>query len=244
MKQILILTISLIFICTNACKKALSYETPGGVNSIAKGTLQDSMGNCMVIIAKGTYQTSNSLTDSNYLLVTLNITSTGKYVVSSDSGNGFWFKDSGYVLNPGLQTVKVKGYGKPLLPVVTVKTVTFDSSSCQVSINCGQLPLATNTDYFPTTIGSSWTYFTGTNLNDYFTATVSNLYTTIGNYAYSLFANSYVQYSPDTSAYRKDGNGNYYQYITLLDTSTGPIDYPFLKDYKNVGDYWESDTVY
>ena len=235
-------TIILFIFCMNACKKEMSYETGNGANGNSAGTITDSFGNCQQIIAKGTYKVDTVLTDSNYLLVQLNITSRGRYKVSTDSSNGFWFIDSGYALNTGLQTVKIKGYGKPLLPIVATKTVTYDSTFCQINIDCGALPLISNADYFPTTIGSNWTYFVGTSLTDTFTTTVSNLYAIIGTNAYSIFTTPYPTFN-DTSFYRKDGNGNYYQLVSLLDTSSGPIDFPFLKDYKNVNDTWESDTV-
>ncbi len=244
MKQfaITLSTFILFIFCMNACKKEMSYETGNGANGNSGGTITDSLGNCQKIIVKGTYKVDTLFTDSNYLLVQLNITSRGHYKVSTDSSNGFWFIDSGYALNTGLQTVKIRGYGKPLLPIVTTKTVSYDSTFCQINIDCGALPIFTNDDYFPTTIGSNWSYFVGTSLTNNFTTTVSNLYAIIGTNAYSIFTTPYPSYN-DTSFYRKDGNGNYYQFISLLDTSSGPIDFPFLKDYKNVNDTWESDTV-
>jgi len=244
MKQfaITLSTIILFIFCMNSCKKEMSYETGNGANGNSAGTITDSLGNCQLIIVKGTYKVDTLFTDSNYLLVQLNITSRGHYKVSTDSSNGFWFIDSGYALNTGLQTVKIRGYGKPLLPIVTTKTISYDSSFCQINIDCGALPIITNDDYFPTTIGSNWTYYVGTTLTNNFTTTVSSLYAIIGTNAYSIFTTPYPSYN-DTSFYRKDGNGNYYQFVSLFDTSSGPIDYPFLKDYKNVGDYWECDTV-
>jgi hypothetical protein len=234
--------IILFLFCIDACKKEASFETGIGTGGDAIGSIVDSSGNCREIIVKGTYKVDSIFTDSNYLVIKLNISSRGKYKVSTDSSNGFWFIDSGYILTPGIQTVKVKGHGKPLLPLITPKVVTFDSSSCVININCGVLPLTSNNDYFPTTVGSNWAYYYGTNLQDTSNTSVSNLYGIIGLNAYSIFVSSY-QGLNDTTFYRKDVSGNYYQYVSLLDTSSGPIDYPFLKDYKSVNDTWETDSV-
>lgn len=239
--EIFSLLFSFVFFM-NACKKDLSVET-GNTGGTAMGTVLDSLGNCQQIIVHGNYRVDSILTDSNYLLIKLNITSRGKYKVSSDSSNGFWFSDSGFVITTGLQTVKIKGHGKPLLPMVTTKTISFDSTVCQVNINCGLLPLSTNNDYFPTTVGSNWTYYYGSNLTDTSVTTVTNLYAIIGLNAYSLFSDIYPTPPNDTLIYRKDGNGNYYQYTKLLDSSSTWIDYPFLKDNLTVGSAWESDTI-
>lgn len=220
----------------------MSIET-GNSGGPALGSVLDSAGNCQQIIVHGKYHVDSILTDSNYLLIKLNITSRGKYKVSSDSSNGFWFSDSGFIITTGLQTVKIKGHGKPLLPMVTTKTISFDSTFCQVNINCGLLPLSTNNDYFPTTTGSNWTYYYGANVTDTSVTSVTNLYAIIGLNAYSIFSDQYPTSPSDTTIYRKDGNGNYYQHTKLLDSSSTWIDYPFLKDNLTVGSYWESDTV-
>lgn len=232
----------LLILGMNSCQKDLSIDT-GNTSNSALGTVLDSLGNCQQIIVHGNYQVDSILTDSNYLLIKLNIAGRGKYKVISDSSNGFWFSDSGYIIATGVQTVKIKGHGKPLLPMVTTKTISFDSSICQVNINCGLLPLTTNTDYFPTTIGSNWTYYYGTNLNDTSITSVTSLYAIIGLNAYSIFSDVYPTPPNDTTIYRKDGNGNYYQFTKLLDSSSTYIDYPFLKDYLTAGSYWESDTI-
>lgn len=117
-----------------ACKKESSLETGNNSGGIAVGSLLDSAGNCQQIIVKGNYQVDNILTDSNYLLIKLNIINRGKFKINSDSSNGFWFSDSGYTISTGIQTVKVKGYGKPLLPIITTKTVGFDSTFCEFTI--------------------------------------------------------------------------------------------------------------
>ncbi len=226
----------------NSCKKDLSIDT-GNTGASALGSVLDSLGNCQQIIVHGTYQVDSILTDSNYLLIKLNIAGRGKYKVSSDSSNGFWFSDSGFIISTGIQTVKIKAHGKPLLPIVTSKTISFDSTFCQVNINCGLFPLTTNTDYFPTTIGSNWTYYYGTNLTDTSVTSVTSLYAILGLNAYSIFSDVYPTPPNDTTIYRKDGNGNYYQYTKLLDSSNTWIDYPFLKDNLTVGSYWESDTA-
>ncbi len=111
------------------CKKDYSIEG-NGFNNNATGTLLDSAGNCQQIVVAGTYQVDTVLTDNNYLLVNVNFTSVGKYKIQTDTVNGFWFIDSATILNTGSQIIKVKGYGKPLLPVNPTFLVSFNDSYC------------------------------------------------------------------------------------------------------------------
>lgn len=111
------------------CKKDNSVEG-NGINVNSKGTLLDSSGSCQSIVAKGNYIFESTLTDSNFISVQVNIVTSGKYLISTDTINGFWFIDSGYVFNTGTQTIKVRGHGKPLLPVNTTFIVSYNNAYC------------------------------------------------------------------------------------------------------------------
>jgi hypothetical protein len=226
-----------------ACKKDLSYETGKGFGGAATGSILDSSGNCQGIIVNGNYIVDTVLTDSNYLLVKVVTTSAGKCKISTDTVNGMWFTDSVFQLTSGAQTIKVKGYGKPILPLASTFTVDFDSTFCQFTIYpAGQPPLATNGDYFPTTVNSNWTY-QDNSISDTVRTTVTNYYATdpITGYTYSIFFTTSPSYTQNYY-YRKDGNGNYFEYGQLVDSSTA-IDYTFLKDNVPVGSFWESPEV-
>jgi hypothetical protein len=224
----------------NSCKKEYSYENGISLGGYANTSLLDSSGNCQTINVKGKYYMDTVLTDSNYLSVTINTKTPGKYKVYSDTNNGFWFIDSGYLISSGSSVIKVKGYGKPILPKATSFVLTLDSTYCTFTVALNNNAVVTdNTDYFPNSIASYWTY-ANSYLSDTVRYTVSKyigVYTN-GN-SYSIFTPSdSTNYSNDY--YRKDGSGNYYQLAALDDSVTSYTDYTFLKDYAAVGSTWDS----
>jgi len=230
----IILFLAVVFSVFIACQKEYSYETGNGLGGTAGGSLQDSLGNCQGGVVYGTYKVDTLLTDSNYVKVKATISSPGKYKVYTDTVNGCWFMDSAYIISTNTQTFKMKGFGKPILPLASTFTVHFNNSICQFTINMAAT--ATSSDYFPTTVGSNWTYYDNyATALDSVVSTNYNATVTGSSNIYRLFADSFG----DTSLYRKDGVGNYYQYAQLVDSSN-PVEYIFLKDNvaKNTG--WDS----
>lgn len=237
-----------------ACKKELSFENqlPQGP---ASGTLKSASGNCQPVTIKGNYVKDSILTDSNYVVVQVNFSAIGKYKISTDTSNGFSFQDSGYALNPGLQSVRLKGTGKPVLLQQTIFLVAFDTSVCSFSINVTDSVAAspivtpvTSADYFPTTDSSNWTYRlqSDTSSSDSIYTAVSPTDATIAGNTYRTFITTQSGTS-DTSYYRKGGGlyytyGNFNQYL-VYDTVAGKADYIFLKDNVPVSSTWESPEV-
>jgi hypothetical protein len=235
-KVLLIVSVIAFFV---SCKKEYSIDTGAGLGGTAKGTLLDSSGNCQNITVYGTYQMDSVLTDSNYIKLSINFTSAGKYKIYSDTTNGFWFLDSSYVVTTGTQIVKVRAHGKPSLPTSTSFTIYFDSSFCNFVVYF--LPPITNTDYFPTTIGSNWTYSENGSTTNTLQYTAKNyfLYDQYTNNTYQLFLSD----QQDSALYRKDGLGNYFSYAYLDDSTSYPVDYKFLEDNVAVNSTWSSDEV-
>lgn len=231
-------TILLAVVLFFACSKDTSFETGSGINGTAAGTLLDSSGNCQNTSVKGMYAVDTVLTDSNYVLLQVNITTPGKYNLSTDTMNGFWFQDSSYVLTTGAQTIKLKGYGKPILPINPTFTIFFGNSFCQftVQVNGAVLAGGTNGDYFPTTANSYWVYL-DSQLNDTIRTVCTGLTQNFNSNTYNLF----VDAVGDSSYYRKS-NGTYYQYGRLYD-STAPVEYIFLKDNAAAGSTWDSPII-
>lgn len=128
--------LAVVFLFT-ACQKEFSLET-GNTGGLARGSLQDTLGNCQQIIIRGQYFTDSTLTDSNFILVDVRVTTPGNYRITTDALNGFFFKDSGYLPNTGWQTLKLKGTGKPIVAQSTDFTVTFDSSICSFTVPVSQ----------------------------------------------------------------------------------------------------------
>ena len=226
------------------CAKETSFES-GNLFGLAQGSLKDSMGNCQNIAIKGTYVVDTVLIDSNYVTVTATILSAGRYKIYTDTVNGFWFRDSAYVLTAGTQTFKLKGFGKPTLPIASNFTVFFNTSFCLFSItptgggsNVGGGGLTSPSgDYFPTTANSNWTY-DNSGLNDTVRYTCTSLTGTVASTGktYKVFTTSQA----DTFLYRKDSlQGNYYQYGAFYDSST-VFEFKFLDDKLPLNSFWET----
>jgi len=227
-----------------SCQKDYSIETTNGLNAPANAVLIDSLGNCESIVIKGSYNADTVLTDSNYLMINLGVLAPGKYKIHSDTVNGFWFNDSGYVLVTGNKTVKVKGYGKPILPQATTFIIYLNTSLCTFTVPVNGISVYTNNaDYFPNTINSNWTYNNNYLNNDTVNYSVSNYVGVVsGGYTYNIFVPSdTINYG--LSYYRKDGSGNYYQYAYLDDSASAPIDFIFLKDNVAQGSTWSTPVV-
>ncbi len=245
MKQLAkIVTACTIFLLVLAgCQKELSLENNMG-GAKAEGTLLDSMGNCQSAIVRGAYVMDSTMTDSNYALINVNFTGIGKYVISTDTVNGIWLIDSGYVQVVGAKPIKLKAYGTPILPIASNFLVQFNGQFCSISIN-----MVAALDYLPTNAGSTWTY-------QYLPSLVGSsgpldafkLTTLAKSIPYN--SKNYYQYATslsDTFYFAKEAGGTYYEfgtidfdYTSIFDDIGGFIEYPYLKDKSPVGTTWES----
>ncbi len=135
MKRLILIALPICIFLMFACSKEYSVETGG--NAISAGTLKDSLGDCEPILINGTYTENQDLTTSNSVVVTVNVTGSGKYRIFTDTTNGFWFIDSGFFAAPGTYTVTLKGGGKPILPIASDFTVSYGTSFCNFSITPG-----------------------------------------------------------------------------------------------------------
>lgn len=258
-KLILRLSIILaVFFMFNSCKKEFSLEK-GGYGGIAEGQLVDSLGNCKAPTIVGDYKVDTPVSSiTNYVLINVNFTTAGKYYIYSDTVNGMWFLDSGYVVSAGAAVIKLKGYGTPILPKKTSFALIFNNNLCGFSIAIsgsvsgggggggGTSGTGSKGDYFPTTNGSSFVYEYIPKIRtiDTFSVKVALGLIPIDSLNYAQFATRLQ----DTFYFAKDGKGTYYTYSTvdfdytfLFDSIPNKfISYPFLKEGAAVGDTWES----
>ncbi|MFL9482472.1 hypothetical protein ACI6Q2_06800 [Chitinophagaceae bacterium LWZ2-11] len=240
-----ILKICLLLLCTAAviwsCQKDTSYESGKGLGGMAQGTLQDSSGNCQSITINGTYAAGTPLTDNNYVIVNATITSAGIYRIYTDTANGMWFGDSSYALNVGAQIIKLKGHGKPILPISADFIVHFTNSYCIFTIvPVGATPNTQTSDYFPTTTASTWSYNNPLGTNDTLNITIANMNTLYNGNLYRVFAEK-TTLGKDTLYFRKSA-GLYYQYGSFVDSSD-VVEYIFLKDNVPTGSIWETPNL-
>lgn len=237
------------FLLLVGCAKELSFEN-GIPLTVASGSLKSISGNCMPVSINGKYVNNTALTDSNYVIVQVNFTSPGTYTISTDTANGFSFQGSGITADSGLQSITLRGIGKPASAQSTNFLVAFDTSVCFFSVNVSDsaiTPPVTSADYFPTTDSSNWTYRSAdASPTDSIYVAVSKTDMTFSGNTYRTFITEEAG-NLDTSYYRK-GNGLYYTYsdfneLSIFDAVSGKVDYIFLKDNVPVNSTWESPSV-
>jgi hypothetical protein len=241
-----------------ACQKEMSVEN-GAFNGTAEGELIDSLGFCKNITVTGKYMVDTTLNASNYVTVNMNFTAPGKYKIYSDTVNGMWFLDSGFVVSAGQTAIKLKGKGTPILDKQTDFTVFFSNNLCSFSVTVtnstgGSSGGGTNSnEYFPLTVGSNWTYDLvpdqsgsgGTTIDTFSVHVTPEQVQVPGGLTYSVFASRLK----DTLFFAKDGSGDYYayssvdfDYLWLFEEypsgAAGYISYPFLKPSAANGVFW------
>ena len=119
-----------------SCQKEFSVEN--GESQVAAGSLWDSAGNCLPDTVIGTFY--NGVTpgsDTAYVEIQVNVTETGSYNISTGPQleNGLEFIDSGFFSNTGINTIRLKPIGTPILNTPTTFNISFDSSLCSFTVN-------------------------------------------------------------------------------------------------------------
>ena len=238
------------FLLIMACKKEMSLET-GGFGGTAQGELVDSLGNCKSADVRGTYAVDTALDKtSNYVIININFTAAGKYKVYTDTVNGMWFLDSGFTVSTGATTIKLKGYGTPILPKTSDFALHFNNNLCSFAVpvsgsgSTGS-PSGTNGDYFPTTSGSSWIYQYIPQVGNTDTFSV---YADPGEIPLDTLSFAQFETRLGDVYYFAKKNGNYYAYSTvdfdytlIFDSIPQFFVYPFLKENAAKNDTWSTD---
>ena len=109
----------LLSIFNLSCTKEYSVEgaTITGISGgTAVYTIAGSDGNCATPVIKGIYTTANTLQPTNTILLEVNVTAIGTYVIVTNIANGAQFTTGGNFTATGLQTIKLTGNGTPLSP--------------------------------------------------------------------------------------------------------------------------------
>jgi hypothetical protein len=126
--------ISAVLFC--GCAKELSVETnvvPLG--TAATGSLKDSSSNCLPFAVQGTFYDGVIPGDTSYVQIKVNVYTAGSYNIQTDVQNGFQLSATGVFNNTGINTVNLKASGTPINIEATNLTVTFDGTSCIITVN-------------------------------------------------------------------------------------------------------------
>lgn len=187
MRQLIICLMGLtLFSFILSCQKEISLE----FGQPATGSLQSDAGECLPKLVAGSYIANKALNDSNFIEVTVNVTSKGPYTIVTDSSNGYLFRGTGTFNNVGTTTVRLKGIGRPVADGVNTFRVMFDSSICDVDVTVlpdGATggPAVFTLEGAPgacASFGLNGTYYKDTTLDGRHTVNVSVNVTTVGTY--------------------------------------------------------------
>ena len=211
----------------------------------ANYSLQGSPNSCMAYSLRGVYINTYPLTDSNYVIISVNVVTAGKYTIKTDQVNGYNFTAYGVFTTTGIQTVSLKGSGQPIVEGSDLFTITAGISNCTFSVAVVHPIQVKNTDHFPLTGASFWNYNDLANppdtLNRKVLATKSfkgNSYINIEE-TYQAAPSEFYFRKSDTSYYEYGSVDKYTTAFNFVPQINGDI--LFLKEHLKTGETWLSD---
>ncbi len=173
-KQVLCLLAVIVVAVTAfliSCSKEVSFEIP---NNPAAGTLQsDVTGDCLPKTVNGIYEATVALIPAtNTITVQVNVTTTGTYVVTTDTVNGYFFRATGIFTTLGPTSVVLRGNGTPFTARTDNFVISFSGTVCDIAVTV--VPAGTGSAVYTANCAAatvSGTYQVGVNL------TASNIIT-------------------------------------------------------------------
>src|SRR5215831_4470004 len=111
---------------TSFCDASVNVAS---ASSLAVFTLQGSPNACMNDTLYGSFVTGGTLDTSNKIKISVNVTRTGSYSLSTIIANGYSFSGSGTFTSTGIQTVTLTASGSPVKQQTDVFTVTAGTSN-------------------------------------------------------------------------------------------------------------------
>jgi hypothetical protein len=122
-----VLTAGILF---TSCQKELSAETGSAIGTIAK----DAGGNCTPATPSGAYKKDTALNATNFVDIQLDITNVGIYIVTTDTVNGYYFRATGVTPLPGVNIIRLVGFGKPIAAGTNLFKVKFNTDVCEFAV--------------------------------------------------------------------------------------------------------------
>lgn len=116
-----------------ACQKENSFESG---NQLSEGLLQsDVSGDCLPKNVVGTYVQGTALNgNTEYIEVTVDVTTTGTFTIYSDTVNGVYFRFAGTFTTLGNNVVKLRGNGTPATTGTFNFRIQYDGQDCFVPV--------------------------------------------------------------------------------------------------------------
>jgi hypothetical protein len=242
-------TVAITTLTLNTCTYDITV-LPAGGGGAAVFTLNGAPGNCTAPVVNGTYTINSAVTVANTVILKVDVTTAGTYNITTNTVDGITFSGSGNLLIGTAQPITLIASGTP---VGTAGPRTFKptiTNSCDFVVNYVAVTVPPNTDYFPLTNNSWWSYTYSES-----SAPGDTLYNVIygtkaynGN-TYSEMQDNFATIPYDTAHYRKTGSdynewmpSDYYSYFIQLDNPTF-TDINFLKENATAGTTWTTATA-
>lgn len=186
-KKILTLVSVLAMVVLLGCsKESTPTENPQKPYSFASAS-----GNCTGATQSGNFVAGNSLGSNKSISIQVNVAEPGPYSISTDTVNGISFSKQDTFKTAGLQSVALKGNGKPIAVDTHVFTLKGKDDSCKINletITAGTLTCKLNNVYqdFSSNLWVSLVYNPGANMK------VFGYLTTGGNYNFEVWIQHYT----------------------------------------------------
>ncbi|MBU3714147.1 MAG: hypothetical protein FGM46_04285 [Ferruginibacter sp.] len=123
----ILLFVGIFFI---SCQKELAH----GDNAIGILKVEPNTFICEQSEVIGKFKSDSTLGKDNALYVLIDVRSAGRYRITTDTINGYYFNSIGEFGNTGLNLVRLNGYGKPGQPGINTFKVSFEGTYCYVDV--------------------------------------------------------------------------------------------------------------
>jgi hypothetical protein len=197
--------------------------------------------NCTGITVNGNYVQNTALGGTNTITVPVNITTTGNYnAITTTTTYGMTFTaPAGTWSATGANTLTLTGSGTPNASGTTFIPITVGSTTCNVLVLVSAP--AANSDYFPRTTNSNWSYeFDNVSSDSLYTYVIPQTFSALGN-TYNIFMGTDGT-ATDTIGYFRRNAADYFRYTDLADylgvDNIQRVDFSFLKDNQAAGFSW------
>ncbi|MDZ4794457.1 MAG: hypothetical protein SGI83_09290 [Bacteroidota bacterium] len=133
MKKHVFYYLAIIMVLIAGCQKELSFELG---NTPAKGSLQsDISGDCLPKTVNGVYEATKPLVPTtNTITVSVIVTRTGIYTITTDTVNGYYFRATGTFTALGATTVTLRSNGTPFVVGIDNFVVSYDGTVCDIAV--------------------------------------------------------------------------------------------------------------
>lgn len=128
MKKILFGFFVISLLLAGSCQKGIHWSSVGELR-------KDSLGNCLPVTVAGIYAVNKVISDSNFIIVSVNVIAGGSYFITNDTANGYSFSASGAFSSKGIIPVKLLCKGIPRKAGIDFINLNYDNSVCEIAIN-------------------------------------------------------------------------------------------------------------